>query len=71
MLKNKYAILGIGLGVPNSHSFLLHLFLLIFPPNYLLTWPPSFFMILPVTQSDQSSFILFLTDGQPKAFSLG
>lgn len=46
MLRNKYAILGIDLGVQNSHSFLVHLFLLIFPANYLLTWPPSFFMIL-------------------------
>lgn len=64
MLRSKYAILGIGLGVQNSHSFLLHLFPLIFPSNYVLTWPPSFFMILPVTQSDQSSFILLLTDGQ-------
>ena len=70
MLRNKYAILSIGLGVQNSHSFLLHLFPLILPSNYLLTWPPSFFMILPVTQSDQSSFILLLTDGQQKLFSL-
>lgn len=70
MLKNKYAILGIGLGIWNSHSFLLHLFPVIFPPNYLLIWPHSFFMILPVTQSDQSSFILLLSDGQQKVFAL-
>lgn len=70
MLKTKYAILGIGLGVWNSHSFLLHLFPAIFPPNYLLTWPHSFLMILSVTQSDQSSFIALLSDGQQKVFSL-
>lgn len=70
MLRNKYAILGIGLEIQNSHSFLLRLFPLIFPSNYLLTWPSSFFVILPVTQSDQSSFILLLTDGQQKVFSL-
>lgn len=70
MLRNKYAILCTGLGVQNSHSFLVHLFPLIFAFNYLLIWPPSFFVILPVTQRDQSSFILLLTDGQQKVFSL-
>lgn len=70
MLRNNYAILSTGLGVQNSHSFLLRLFPLIFPFNYLLIWPPSFFVVLPVTQSDQSSFILLLTDGQQKVFSL-
>jgi len=70
MLRNKYAILGIGLGVQNSNSFVLYLFPLIFPSNYLFTWPCSFFMILPVTQSDQPFLILLLTDGQQKVFSL-
>lgn len=70
MLRNKYAILGIGLGVQSSRSLLLHLFPLIFPSNYLLIWPSSFSMILPITQSSQSSFISLLTDGQQKVFSL-
>lgn len=52
MLRNKDAILGTGLGVKNSYSFLLHLFPLIFTFNYLLIWPSRFFVVLSVTQSD-------------------
>lgn len=60
MLRNKYAILGTGLGVQNSHSFLLHLFPLIFSFNYLLIWPPSFFMVLSLRVINPLSYCFWL-----------